>query len=49
MALASRFLNDIEARFSTNELELLAVVWLLEHFKNYLYGPEFNVQTDHPA
>ena len=32
---------------STNELELLAVVWALEHFKYYLYGSHFTLQTDH--
>ena len=47
MSFASRFLNDHEPRYSTNELELLAVVWSLEHFKHYLYGTEFTIQTDH--
>ena len=32
---ASRF-NKNEQRYSINELELLAVVWSLEHFKYYL-------------
>ena len=45
----SRFLNNHESRYSTNELELLAVVWSLEHFKHYLYGTEFTLQTDHRA
>ena len=49
MQFASRFLNPVEQRYSTNELELLAVVWSLEHFKHYLQGSEFTLQTDHQA
>ena len=49
VAYASRFLNNLEERYSTNELELLAVVWSLEHFKFYLYGSHFILQTDHQA
>ena len=49
VAYASRFLNKLEERYSTNELELLAVVWSLEHFKYYLYGSQFLLQTDHQA
>ena len=47
IAYASRFLNKNEQRYSINELELLAVVWLLEHFKYYLFGSHFTLQTDH--
>ena len=49
MAHDSKFLNSVEQRYSTNELELLAVVWALEHFKHYLQGTEFTLQTDHQA
>ena len=49
IAFASRFLNNHEFRYSTNKLELIAVVWSLEHFKHYLYGTEFTLQTDHRA
>ena len=49
IAFASRFLNKHESRYSTKELELLAVVWSLEHFKHYLVGTEFTLQTDHRA
>ena len=33
VAFASRFLNSVEDRYSINELELLDVVWSIEHFK----------------
>ena len=49
IAFASRFLNNLDSRYSTNQLELLAVVWVLEHFEYYLYGSEFLLQTDHKA
>ena len=49
VSYASRFLNKIEERYSTNELELLAIVWALENFKYYLYGNKFTLQTDHQA
>ena len=35
---ASRFLTEFERKHSINELELLAVVWALENFHNYVYG-----------
>ena len=46
-AYASRFLNSLEEKYSVNELELLGVVWAIEHFKYYLYGKYFTVITDH--
>ena len=39
----------VEDRYSINELELLGVVWSIEHFKYYLYGKTFTVITDHRA
>ena len=32
-----------------NELELLGVVWAIEHFKYYLYGKQFTIITDRQA
>ena len=49
ISFASRFLNSSEERYSINELELLGVVWSIEYFKNYLYGKEFTVITNHRA
>ena len=49
VSFASRFLTDFEAKYSINELELLAVVWAVEHFKNYVYGIKFQVISDHKA
>ena len=49
LAFASRFLNSVEDRYSINKLELLGVVWSIEHFKYYLYGKQFTVITDHRA
>ena len=49
ISYASRFLNKAEEKYSINELELLGVVWALEHFKHYLLGHHFTVQTDHSA
>ena len=49
IAFASRFLNNHEGKYSTKEHELLRVVWATEHFKNYLYGAEFEIVIDHKA
>ena len=49
IAFASRFLNDQEKKYSTNKLELLAIVWSCEHFRTYLLGNHFVVLTDHKA
>ena len=49
IAFASRFLNSAEINYSTNELELLAIVWSCEHFRTYLLGKRFVILTDHKA
>ena len=49
IAFMSRFLNIAVLKYSTNELELLGLVWALDNFKNYLLGKQFSILTDHKA
>ena len=49
ISFASLYLNTQEKRNSTNELELLSVVWSVDRFKHYLLGREFTIETDHKA
>ena len=49
IGFASRFLSDTEKKYAINELELLAVVWGLEHFRLYIYGKPNKLLTDHQA
>ena len=46
---ASRSLSDTEKKYAINELDLLAVVWGLEHFRLYIYGQPIKLLTDHQA
>ena len=47
ISFASRFLNTAEKKYSTNELEIPAVVWGAENFRNNILGRPFTVITDH--
>ena len=49
IAYASRYFCELESKYSINELELLAVVWSIEQFKNYVYGVAFGIVSDHKA
>ena len=49
LAFASSFLDSVQDRYEFNELELLGVVWSIEHFKLYLYAKLFTVITDKRA
>lgn len=49
VAYFSQRLSDVESRYTTTELELLAVVRTVEHFRIYLMGIKFFLVTDHMA
>ena len=49
ISFASRYLNAQEKKYSTNELELLAVVWAVDRYKHYLLGKPFTIATDRKA
>ena len=49
VAFKSRFLTDCKMKCTKNELELLGVLWGLESFRNYVYGKQINLLTDHQA
>ena len=49
IAYASRLLRDSEKNYATTKRELLAAVWSINYFRNYLLGRQFTVRTDHKA
>ena len=49
MAYASRSLSLAERNYGISELETLAVVWAITHFRRYVYGNDVAVFTDHSA
>ena len=49
VAYASRVLSKQERNYCVTRKELLAVVTLLQHFKQYLIGSPFTIRTDHSA
>ena len=49
IAFGSRYLNDTEKNYSIGELELLALVWVLEKFRFHFYGKKVLLYTDHQA
>lgn len=42
-------LSDIEKKYGITELELLAVIKSIKHFKHYLLNRKFKLRTDHKA
>jgi hypothetical protein len=49
ISYASRQLNKAEQNYSASELEMLAIIWSLNHFRRYLYVRHFTIRTDHAA
>ena len=47
ISYASRSLNVHEINYSTIEKELLAIVWSVKKFREYLHGRKFRIITDH--
>ena len=49
VAYASRALSPSERNYGITDLETLAVVWAISHWRHYLYGQDVTVHTDHSA
>ena len=47
VTFASRSCNQAEKNYSTYDKECLAVMWGVVHFRKYLFGQSFEIQTDH--
>ncbi len=47
IAYASESNNKVKSNYSSYEGECLAVVWVVIHFRPYLYGTEFVLYADH--
>jgi len=47
IAYASRILDKRKVNYCITRKELLAIVYSLKHFRQYLLGRHFKVQTDH--
>lgn len=47
VSVASRCLTSEEKRYTTTEIELLAIVYCVTKFRFYLIGTRFNIVTDH--
>ena len=49
LAYATRSLSKSEKNYPVTDLEMLAVVWGVTHFRYYLYGHQMTIYTNHAA
>ena len=49
ISYASRALSSLESHYSQTDIEGIALVWAVEHFRLLLLDTEFDVVTDHKA
>ena len=49
IAFASKSMTRTQRRYCVTRQELLAIVYLTQHFKHYLLGRTFVIRTDHCA
>src|SRR5690606_1096462 len=49
VAYASRTMTTAEQKYSTTEKEVLAVIYALKQFRNYIGGQKTTIFTDHQA
>jgi hypothetical protein len=47
VAYASCSNNATKSRYSSYEVQCLAAVWVVAHFRCYLFGTQFTLVTDH--
>jgi hypothetical protein len=47
VAYANRLNNAVESHYSSYEGDCLATVWVVAHFKCYLFGTQFTRVIDH--
>ena len=47
VAYASKQLKPYEVKYSTHDLELAAIVFVLKICSHYLYGVKYKIFTDH--
>ena len=47
IAYASHTLTSTERNYASNEREVLAVLWALEHWEHFLLGLHFQLRSDH--
>lgn len=47
ISFISKSLSRTEENYATNEKELLAIVWSLNSFRNFIYGAKITIYTDH--